>query len=241
MSPHSPRTVFITGASSGIGRALAEEFGTRGDVVVAVARRKKELKELERSLRVKGEKCFPIVCDIGNERQVKSAVGSAFRRVRQIDILINNAGVTSFKNFLAMSPKEFHQVISTNLTGTFLVTREIVRRMLRRRRGLILNILSYAAQTTYTGSAAYSASKAGGAAMMKVLREEVRHQHIRIVNIYPGAVLTPIWHERHRKNYGHRMMKPDDLAAFVYEISRQPDAFTVEEVVMRPEHGDLKV
>lgn len=241
MKPVASRSVFVTGASSGLGKALTEVFSERGDTVIAVARKKDRLRKLADTLRARGKRCTPVVCDVRNEQQIRNAVNEAFRRIGKIDVLINNAGITSFKTFLRTSPREFREILATNLTGLFLVTRSVLSRTQSRRPLLILNILSYAALTTYTGSSAYSASKAGGAAMMKSLREEMRGGKVKIVNIYPGAVLTPMWQKRHRRKYGARMMDPREVAELIYGISVQPSGQTVEEIILRPPTGDLKV
>ena len=113
--------------------------------------------------------------------------------------------------------------------------------MLEKGRGSIINVLSYAAKVTYTGSSVYAASKAGAEAMMNVLRAETRDKGIKIVNVYPGAVFTPIWHAKHLEQYGHQMMKPAEIAKALYEISCQPPSMMMEDVVIRPQVGDLRV
>jgi NADP-dependent 3-hydroxy acid dehydrogenase YdfG len=165
----------------------------------------------------------------------------ALSEVGSLDILINNAGVTYFKNFESTTIEEFDEVVGTNLRGLFLTTKGTLPSMLLKRSGTIINILSYAGRTVYTGSSAYAASKAGAAAMMDVLRAETRQKGIKIVNVYPGAVLTPIWHAKHRERYSERMMKPEEVATVVYEISCQPAGMMTEEVVLRPQGGDLQV
>jgi NADP-dependent 3-hydroxy acid dehydrogenase YdfG len=113
--------------------------------------------------------------------------------------------------------------------------------MLKRESGMVINILSYAAKVTYTGSSAYAASKAGSEAMMNVLRAETRNKGIKIINVHPGAVFTSIWHPKHREKYGHQMMKPAEIAKVIYELSCQPSSLVIEDVVIRPQIGDLQV
>ncbi|HEX9615217.1 MAG TPA: SDR family NAD(P)-dependent oxidoreductase, partial [Bacteroidota bacterium] len=123
----------------------------------------------------------------------------------------------------------------------FLVTKEILPHMMKRKGGMIVNIISYAAKTTYTGSAAYSAAKAGTQAMMNVVREEVRKHGIRIVNVYPGAVFTAMWSSKHRASMGDSMIPAEHLARVICEATLQPASLTTEEIVVRPPVGDLTV
>jgi NADP-dependent 3-hydroxy acid dehydrogenase YdfG len=237
----TPRVVWITGASSGIGRALWEEFVSHGDTVAASARTLSNLTALESQFAGSPGTCTVFRCDVADDEQVQAATRAILAKFGGIDILINNAGVTYFKDFLNTTIKQFDDVIDTNLRGLFLTTRAVLPEMLEKGRGSIINVLSYAAKTTYIASSAYSASKAGAEAMMNVLRAETRDKGIKIINVYPGAVFTPIWHPKHRDQYGPQMMKPAEIAKVLYEISCQPPSMMVEDVVIRPQVGDLRV
>jgi short-subunit dehydrogenase len=105
----------------------------------------------------------------------------------------------------------------------------------------VLNILSYVVKEVYTKSAAYSSSKAGTEAMMNVLRSEVRRQGIHIVNVYPGAVSTPIWRQSQREKFGNQMLTPEQVAEMLFQVSIQSPSLMVEEIVLRPQGGDLQV
>ncbi|MBM4161972.1 MAG: SDR family oxidoreductase [Ignavibacteria bacterium] len=237
----SPRIVWITGASSGIGRALAEAFVRNGDTVIATARQESRLAELQAAVIDAKGQCLAWQCDMLEGAQVRMLASRIVNDFRRIDILINNAGVTYFNDFLSTSSEEFNEVVDTNLKGVFHTTQAVVPSMVERGGGIILNVISYAAKATYTQSAAYSASKAGVEALMDVLRAEVRDKGIKVMNVFPGAVLTPIWHPRHREKYADRMMKPDELADFIYTLTRQPQSMMIEDIIVRPQAGDLKV
>lgn len=237
----SPRVVWITGASSGIGRAVAEEFAYRGDIVIATARSLSKLQSLKGDVRSSSGQSALYKCDITDENQVDSTGKAILSRYGRLDILINNAGVTYFKDFSNTSTKEFDEVINTNLRGLFLTTKAALPSMLERGAGTILNVLSYAVKAIYTGSSAYAASKAGAEALMNVLRAETRDKGIKIVNVFLGAVFTPIWHQKHRERHGHQMMKAAEIAKVIYEISLQPHSMMMEDIVIRPQIGDLKV
>ncbi len=239
MPEERQRVVWVTGASSGIGRAMAELFASRKDKVLASARTETALQELQRTIRSGGNSCDAVVCDISSEASVQSAVQRILTSHEYIDVLINNAGVSSFEDFDHTTVEEFDRVIHTNLRGTFLVTKAVLPSMVRRQRGLILNIISYTTKEVYERSSAYAASKAGVEAMMDVLRAEVRRKGINIVNVYPGAVATGIWPETVRQKYSDQMLRPEDVAKMVYDISNQPGSVMVEECIIRPCGGDL--
>jgi NADP-dependent 3-hydroxy acid dehydrogenase YdfG len=239
MSP--PRIIWITGASSGIGHSLAEAFIQRGDIVVASARRKEKLEELRKEMSSAPGSCRVCPCDVGDESQVASVRKTILEEYNRVDFLVNCAGVTYFKDFVNTTAQEFDEAIRTNLRGVFLTTKAVLPGMLERSAGVVMNILSYSAKATYTGSSAYSAAKAGAEAMMNVLRAETRSKGIKIVNIFPGAVLTPIWHAKHQERYGRVMMKPAEIAKVIYDMSLQPSSMMIEDIIIRPQQGDLKV
>lgn len=235
------RAVLITGVSSGIGRALALEFARRGDSVVGLSRNRRMLKGLEREIRAEGGDGMMIPCDVRDERRVSAAIKKCVAHAGAIDFLVNNAGVTSFKNFLATPFRVFDEILDTNLKGAMIATRAVLPSMVRRKKGTIISIISYATKTVYQGASAYSAAKAGLAAMMSVIREEVRPSGVKVINVYPGAILTPMWTRQQRSKYSDVMISPDDFARLLYEVSVQPSSMTVEELVVRPPIGDLRV
>jgi NADP-dependent 3-hydroxy acid dehydrogenase YdfG len=237
----SPRIVWITGASSGIGRSLAQTFVHHGDSVAASARRTSQLQQLQSELATEPGMCRILPCDVGDEGQVQQVGESIQKELGTVDILINCAGVTSFKDFARTTTPEFDEIIRTNLRGMFLTTKAVLPSMIVRGSGVVMNILSYAGKVTYTGSSAYAAAKAGAEAMMDVVRAETREKGIKIVNVSPGAVLTPIWHPKHQERYGGRMMKPAEIASVLYDVSLQPASMMIEDIIIRPQMGDLKI
>ena len=241
MEKKKPRVVWITGASSGIGKALVEAFALRGDTVIASARTESKLNELCRQISTARGTCEIITCDVQSEASVFEAVKNILELHGHIDVLVNNAGVTYFKDFMDTSIEEFDHVITTNLRVTFLTKKAVLPAMLQSQTGLVLNILSYVVKEVYTKSAVYSSSKAGVEAMMNVLRSEVRRQGINIVNVYPGAVSTPIWRQNQLEKFGNQMLKPEHVAEMLYQVSIQPPSLMVEEIILRPQGGDLQV
>ncbi len=239
MSTRERPLVWITGASSGLGRSLAVEFATHGSSVILSARSESSLGTLQKKISDQGGDAHIVACDVRNESAVQNAATKILDIIGIPDVLVNNAGVTVFKTFANTSLSEFDDIISTNLRGAFLTTKSVLNSMVARGSGIIMNIVSFAAKTTYTESSAYAASKSGLAAMMEGLREEVRDKGIKIVNVFPGAVLTPIWHPKVQAKYGSKMLTPEEAARMIYAVSSQPPAMMVEEVVIRPQIGDI--
>jgi len=233
------RLVWITGASSGIGQALAFEYGTHACDVILSGRNESSLSSLSNKISARGGIVSVIACDVRHESSVNAAARKILDTIGIPDILVNNAGVTVFKRFAETTTEEFDDIIATNLRGPFLTTKAILNRMIERGSGIVMNIVSFAAKTTYTESSVYAASKSGLAAMMEGLRAEVRDKEIKIVNVFPGAVLTPIWHPKVQSKYGHRMMTAAEVAAMIYSVSCQPPSVMVEELVLRPQSGDI--
>ncbi|HTP79525.1 MAG TPA: SDR family oxidoreductase [Bacteroidota bacterium] len=235
------RVVWITGSGAGIGKALAEVFAENGDSVVATGRNLNGLRELRSQLSRMGLGCDIATCNVLDAKSIDRTAGWILRRYGRVDLLINNAGVSSFATFLKTPTSAFDNIIGTNLRGYFLAARAVLPAMLRRREGMIVSIISYAAKTTYAGSAAYSASKAGADAMMNVLRTEVRGKGIRVMNIYPGAVDTAMWPRRTRTSQRKRMLNAAEVADMICLATNMRRDAVVEELVIRPQSGDMMI
>lgn len=229
--------VWVTGASRGIGSAIARAFAGIGADVIATARDGKKLRALAEQIRNSGGSGTAYVCDVTSEKSVRSTAKRILSRFGHVDVLVNNAGVTYFKPVLATTVREFDEVIATNLRGTFLCTQAVLECMLRRRSGHIFNIISVAARETFAQSGAYSASKAGALALTNVLREEVRPYNLKVTAVLPGATETMMWSNSHRRRFRQRMMQPEDVAAMVVAVYQQPGH--TEEIIIRPQLGDL--
>lgn len=230
--------VWITGASSGIGREIALHFAREGKVVIASARRFKELQSMAESEKFEKGRIIPLELDVSDSESITTA----YNKIREnyfIECLVNNAGVSSFKNAMENSDEEIKNIIETNLTGTILVTRKVIPAMTEAKSGRIMNILSVTSKKIFTNSSVYSASKTGLEAYMNVLREELREYNIRITNFYPGATKTPIWPNGALEKFASRMMNPRDVAKVIFEVFNQKENIVSEEVVLRPLKGDL--
>lgn len=233
------KIVWITGASTGIGRETAKLLSKNDFIVVATARRKSRLVSLVQEIKFAGNEASAFVCDVSSERSVFNTFKRIKERYGKVDVLVNNAGVTFFKSFADSKICDFDYMMDINLRGSFLCIKSVLPQMLRNRKGHIINILSVAVQTTFEDSSLYAASKAGLLAMSDGLRLEVRGYNIKVTNIMPGAVDTPMWDSKTRQRKRNRMMSPEDIATVVFDVVNKPSKMQIEEIVLRPQKGDL--
>lgn len=235
--------ILITGAGKGIGRHLALEFARqkRADFepkLVLVSRTPSDLEALQRecsALHVETEIC---VADIARLSDIDAIYACAIKRFGKVDCLVNNAGVGRFKHILELTEEDFDYTIDINLKGTFFLTQKVFAEMQRRRSGHIIFITSVAAETPFEQSAIYCASKFGQKGLVEVLRLYARNCNVRVTNVMPGAVYTPMWGDDAQK-FQPRMMMPEDVAKIVVAAHLQPERTSVEEIVLRPIAGDL--
>lgn len=189
-------------------------------------------------MRQGGIRVLAKVCDVRNPESVKALAASVRKRFPRVDILVNNAGVGHPGLPVAKLPYDvWKTVVDTNLTGTFLVTREILPLM--RRGGTIVTNLSIAATRVFAGSSAYNASKHGALGFTNTLREELRPDGIRVIALLPGATDTEIWNTLWPKAPRKKMMSPETVARAMVSALLLPEDSTVEELTIRPTSGTL--
>ena len=230
--------IWVTGASSGIGKAVALEFAKIGCNVFISARRAQELERLKDEAGKQGDNIFPFPCNVASSTNVDQT----FKKITsdfEVNCLVNNAGVTSFKNAVDNSVNEINDIINTNLLGAIYSTKAVLSTFIKNESGTIFNILSVVVDKTFTRSSVYAASKMGLLGYSRSLREEVREHNVRVINIIPGATETAMWSQEVRKEKGERMMNPESLARIIVSAYLQKDNLVTEEIVLRPVTGDL--
>ncbi len=211
----------ITGASSGIGWETALEFGRRGAVVVAVARRKERLKQLCRLIESNGGRCHPIRGDLTNPNHIARLFGQLRRTFGRVDILINNAGRGLKMRLTETRDRDFQAVIDTNLTAVYRCTREALKLM--GRGSHIITVSSIAGIYGGPMFSAYSASKHGVTGMMRSLRWEMLGTGIKVSWIHPGRVDTEFFRYYGQRPGRWQMLAARDIAVFLAAIaSRNP-------------------
>lgn len=228
MSSLRGRVAVITGASSGIGLALARALSQQGCELALAARR--------RILEFTGALARP--CDVRDASSVQGFFDAVRERFGRIDILINNAGNSHALTHVEDMPIEtFRDVIDTNLLGTFQCTRAALPLM--GRGGVIVNNLSICAVQVFAQQSAYCAAKFGALGFTNVLREECRPRGIRVVALMPGATATEIWNQFMPDAPREKMLEPETVAEAVVNALALPENASVDEIRITPAAGAL--
>ncbi len=190
------KTALVTGASGGIGKAIAQTLHAQGATVAISGTRKEKLDEIASEL---GERVHVTPCNLSDKEAVSALVGQAEEAMGKLDILVNNAGITRDNLFMRMKDDEWDDVIAVNLTASFVLMRSALRGMMRARSGRIVNIASISGIIGNPGQPNYSASKAGMIGMSKSLAREVAPRGITVNCIAPGFISTPMTDELNEK------------------------------------------
>jgi short-subunit dehydrogenase len=185
MTPHQRRTALVTGASRGIGRAIALRFARDGYDVVAVARNQAELDAVCAEIGAAGGKCRTIALDVADG----PLVGAALKGL-DVDVLINNAGIGILKPFVDLTPEEWHRMVDVNVNGLYHVTRAVLPAMMARGSGHVCTIGSIAGRSAFVGGTCYGATKAFVTSWSESLMLEVRERGVKVSVVMPGAVAT---------------------------------------------------
>lgn len=186
----------VTGASRGIGRAIAQEFAKLGaNVVVNYASSSQAAEELVSEITAAGGNAIALQADVSSSEEVDTLINTVLEKFNKIDILVNNAGITRDTLLLRMKPEDWQAVINLNLTGVFLCCRAVSKGMLKKRTGRIINIASVAGQMGNPGQANYSAAKAGVIGLTKTLAKEFASRGITVNAVSPGFIETDMTSE----------------------------------------------
>ena len=230
MTDLTNQVAIVSGASRGIGKAIALLLALQGARVVAVARSEKELADL--TAKTQG---LSIVADIADEADAEHVVQETLRRFGRLDILVCNAGVGSFNELEQFSSAEWDRIFDTNVKGTFLLCKAAVPHFKAQKRGHIVGITSDVARRTFAQGTAYGASKFAQNAVLASLRKEVRPHGIKVSTIYPGLVdtyfndTTPGSPEAEKTH-----LRPVDVAQAVRYVLEAPPHVVVDELMLHP-------
>ena len=225
------KTIIISGASRGIGRATALLLAQHGANVVATARNDAELTTLE----TEGNGKIAVVAgDVASETDMAAVVQLALDRFGGIDMVINNAGVGVFKNVDEISLDEWNATMATNVTGTFVLTKAALPHLKAKGSGHIVVVASDVAKRTFAGGSLYTASKYAQEAFMGALRKEVRPFGIKVTGVYSGLVDSHF----HAKGHGHETSKgylqSEDMAESMLFILTRPAHVVIDEFMVHP-------
>ncbi len=232
----SRKKIVITGGSKGIGLAIAKSFAVDNNEIVICSRHEAELKQACQSLIELGAVASYMVADLANKIELTHfadycLIGTA------PDILVNNTGFYLPGETINEAPGNLEQLMQTNVYSAYHLTRALVPGMIKKNSGHIFNICSIAGRQAYQNGGSYSISKFALDGYSKNLRLELQAQNIKVTTVYPGAVFTDSW--AGFDNSDGRIMLAEDVATMVVAATKLSKQAVVEEIVMRPQLGDL--
>ncbi len=233
MSELKGKNVFISGVSRGIGKSIAIEFAKEGCNIYGVARTKSDLDKLKLFLNESGVQSEFFAVDIGDFFKLKETLENFLSKTR-IDILINNAGIGMFKNFVDYSYDEFDRVIKTNLYGVLNLTKLVLPGMIENQYGDIVFISSLAGKNANPGSTVYSATKFALTGFAQSLMLEVRQHNIRICLVHPGSVDTDLIGNFNPTINREKILKPEDIVQAILTFLKIPRRAMLSEFEIRP-------
>ncbi|RXZ77653.1 glucose 1-dehydrogenase [Paenibacillaceae bacterium] len=219
------KIVIVTGSGKGIGRGIALEFAAEGAIVIIATLGREEGLDTESYIRYHGGKAMFIQTDVGSEDSIRSMVEKVIQVYGQIDVLVNNAGITQFKPMLEATVEDWDKVINIDLRGVFLCSKHTATYMVKQNKGAIVNISSNHALSTLPDTEIYAAAKAGVNGMTRSMALSLGKSGIRVNAICPGFTDTPhyrswlqkdgnaaeVEQEVHFMHAGHRISTPQDI------------------------------
>lgn len=233
------KTALVTGASRGIGRAIAVQLASRGARVIAAARTESALSEVVDEITAAGGTATALTLDLANPASFADRLGAVPDDFGAVDILVANAGITADNLLLRMSEEQWRSVLDINLTSTFLLTKQLIRGMMKKRWGRIITISSVVGIMGNPGQTNYAASKAGLIGFTKSLAKEIGSRGITANVVAPGYVETSmteeIGEEAKKKMFENivlgRLGAPEDIASAVVYLASQEASYVTGEVI----------
>ena len=235
----SGQVALVTGASQGIGRAIAIVLGQAGAKVACVARNADKLAQTVEAIRAAGGEAEAYACDVTDAASVQKVVDAVVEKWEKVSVLVNNAGVTRDTLLPRMSDDEWDTVLNTNLRGTFLFTRAVTRPMMSARYGRIVNLSSVSGLTGNQGQANYSASKAGIIGFTRTVAKELAGRKVTVNAVAPGfietemtAALGPVVMEEVKKRIpARRVGQPEEIAWAVLFLASAAGSYITGQVL----------
>ena len=232
------KTFVITGASKGIGRALAEALSLHNTNLVLIARSKSALEQVQQIAIANGSNCTIFCGNITDEQFVNNAVKESQLQFGQINFLINNAGFGIFKDTEKISAAEWDDVFATNAKGTFLMSKAAIPFMKAQQFGHIINIASDVAKRVFAGGSLYCASKYAQDAFSMAIRKELRPFKVKVSVVYSGLVDSSFHAEPQGDNSHGQWLKNEDMANAIIYIAAQPPHVVIDELMIHPTFQD---
>lgn len=231
------KTIVVTGATKGIGKALVQKFASEGWNVAFCARNDSDIERLKSEIGNQKSESLGVRCDVTKRSELKGFADAVREKFVSIDILVNNAGVFLPGKVISEPEGTLEKLMETNLYSAYHLTRHLLPSMLEKKHGHIFNMCSVASIKAYPNGGSYSISKFALLGFSKALREELKPYHIKVTALVAGATLTDSWKGTVLPE--SRFMKPEDVAQSVWDIAHLSENTVVEEVLLRPVLGDI--
>ena len=232
------KNIVVSGGTKGIGRAIIEIFAQNGYTVFTCARNQDELNVLQEHIEWKyNVKCYTFKADVSLKNEVMAFGNFILKTADKIDILVNNAGYFVPGDIHSEEDGVLESMIETNLYSAYYLTRSVIHNMISNHSGQIFNICSIASITAYDNGGSYSISKYAMYGMTRNLREEMKDKGIKVTAILPGATLSASWEGVDVPK--ERLAKASDVADVIWSASQLSNQAVVEEIIVRPQLGDL--
>jgi len=229
------KTAIVTGASRGIGKSIALKLAKENYKIMLFGRDEKLLNEVKSEINKEDGDADVFVGDVTDENFVKESIGRVIEKHKQIDVLVNNAGVMIAKKFIETNLDEFKLQVDTNLYGVYNFTKAVLPSMMAKREGTIINISSIAGKNPVSGGTLYSSTKHALMGFSKSLMLEVREYNVRVASVCPGSVDTELLTNTiMAPANSEKILQPSDVADVVFSIINLPIRAMISEVEIRP-------
>ncbi|MBW2995386.1 SDR family NAD(P)-dependent oxidoreductase [Candidatus Woesearchaeota archaeon] len=227
------KVALVTGASSGIGKAIAEKLCREGVKVALLSEKPDELEKVAEEIRNNGGDAFAAPAGLTKQEEVKAAVDKVLEHYKGVDILVNNAGLGMFKNIEDLTVEEWDLHINVMLRGHFLVTKYLLPQLYEKKAGHIIFLSSLWAKKFCAKCSAYTAAKFGIRGFVQSLREEARPHNVKVTNVMPGTVKSPFFDKAEWTTDLSKALETEDVANLISDLLKYPDRAVVEEVILQ--------
>ena len=224
----------VTGASKGIGKAIALALADEEMDIIIFGRDVDALEKVQKEIKAKGVNCEYFAGDVGDEKFVQISIKKITDIYGKIDHLINNAGVGILKKLEESKLDEFKELVNTNVYGVYNFSRAAVGNMIKRKKGSIINIVSLAGKNGFIGGTMYGATKHAVLGFTKSLMFEVREYNVRVAAVCPGSVATEFGTGHNLQKEIQKVLAPEDVAHAVLSIINLPVRALISEIDLRP-------
>ena len=228
------KTAIVTGASRGIGKAIAQKLAKENFNVIIFGRNEKKLKAVKNNFVKFGISSDYYSGDVADEKFVNQSVADIIKKYKNIDVLINNAGVAIFELFTESTLENFKTQIDANLIGVYNFSKSVINGMIKKQSGAIINIVSQAGKSGFAYGSTYAATKHAVMGLSKSLMLEVRKHNIKVMTVCPGSTETEMIENSHIQKNIKQVLKPNDVAEIVYAAIKLPQRALVSDLEIRP-------